>query len=736
MRNIYNPTLPYGFQKVNDDPIPPEPMPTNYIPEYADVSQVPGTVDYFCYTGPTIEGYTHGYFYERHEVTPAVVDVETYTIPASGPYIDVFQDINGTKKGRYYLIEDYKYLAEMRAKYNRLNFFVGNTKETTDGKNYQTGPYALVEVGDCAYCKDDKTNHTVVALSSNYPDYPRWIDLSNGVRITDYGSSGGSTQTMDAFVNSDGDIIFWSTAMQTLLSNKLVEVPEAVPFKTPGLYAIPNIFSTDYFEHRYLQEAQTITVTTVITPAVDEWQQTDTQPRDQQKTKLSEFTDDLGDEPAHTHKQYSTHDETIKSINDIIMMNEDWFSYGIEFDTTVSSPTCTRIGNMALHRDCPIQNNMRGCLLDDNGKVLKYLNPQDWRGEVRDGSQGQVMGEIPSYYAKFETVGTKRRVRLSEYALKGYFKIPVRYVSAYEAALERSTGKLASVVNLTEDYRGGDNTAAWDGTYRSLLGRPATVMSRTAYRNAAKARNTSIDNWTCYLYQVNRELYWLFAVEYATLNSQADYTAQRTPEGYRKGGLGQGVDNWNWDVWNAYNNANPFVNCGYTDEFGNATGVKNYTALKADGTAQYISPVPRYHGIENPFGHIWKWSDGINIRINPGDGLSECFVADDPSVFSDSGYTGYTYIGNEARTDGYIKDIIFGEHGEIMPTAVGGSSTTYYCDYHHTNIPSATQLRGLLLGGAAHNGASCGFVHSTSFNVPSSTWTNVGSRLCFITKEQ
>lgn len=707
-----------------------------FVPEFSSVENIPAEVNYFCYTGPTIEGYTHGYFYERYEVTPAVVDEETYTIPARTRYIKITDGNRGKPTGIYYYIPDYKYVADIKERYNNRILFFQSRCDGDDGKKYilpdGTTGESIVRVGDIAWDAATMSEYHVTAILPK-PYGGVLYKLDNGVTL-DITGGNGSLGRCDAYVKESGEVVFYDEAWPGGVGVELREGSEYAG--EPAVYAYWPFHDFRGFEMRYTEEEISETVRTEISPAVMGWRQVDTQPRDQQKTKLSEFTDDLGDEPAHTHKQYSTHDETIKSINDIIMMNEDWFSYGIEFDTMVSSPTCTRIGNMALHRDCPIQNNMRGCLLDDNGKVVKYLNPQDWRDEVRDGSQGQVMVEIPSYYAKFETVGTKRRVRLSEYALKGYFKIPVRYVSAYEAALERSTGKLASVVNLTEDYRGGDNTAAWDGTYRSLLGRPATVMSRTAYRNAAKARNTSIDNWTCYLYQVNRELYWLFAVEYATLNSQADYTAQRTPEGYRKGGLGQGVDNWNWDVWNAYNNVNPFVYCGFTDEYGNATGVKNYTALKADGSTQYTSPVPRYHGIENPFGHIWKWCDGINIRTNPGDGLSECFVADDPSVFSDSGYTGYTYVGNEARTDGYIKDIIFGEHGEIMPSAVGGSNTTYYCDYHHTNIPTATQLRGLLLGGLANHWTYCGSVNSDSGNVPSNAWASVGSRLCFITKEQ
>ena len=59
---------------------------------------------------------------------------------------------------------------------------------------------------------------------------------------------------------------------------------------------------------------------------------------------------------------------------------EEQCAYGIEYDVTVSSPDVTRIGNMALHKSLPIQSRMRGCLLDDDGNVVEYLNPTDWTG--------------------------------------------------------------------------------------------------------------------------------------------------------------------------------------------------------------------------------------------------------------------------------------------------------------------------------------------------------------------
>lgn len=162
-----------------------------------------------------------------------------------------------------------------------------------------------------------------------------------------------------------------------------------------------------------------------------------------------------------------------------------------------------------------------------------------------------------------------------------------------------------------------------------------------------------------------------------------------------------------------------------------------YTAYSEDGSELKTSNVPRYRGVENPFGHLWKWTDGINIRISPteangGDNLSKIFVCEDTSKLNDTNYNGYKHVGNEVRSEGYVKEIVFGEEGEIMPSVVGGGSTTYFCDYHYTNIPTSEALRGVRFGGAANYGAYAGLAFAYSNYAPSNSHAYFGSRLCFI----
>lgn len=414
------------------------------------------------------------------------------------------------------------------------------------------------------------------------------------------------------------------------------------------------------------------------------------------------------------------------------------FYYGIEWDTTVSNPVPTRIGKAELHAELPVQSLIRRCVLNTNGTVNYYLNAND--STKRDngaaanlsGADGQVMVELPDCYARFEMDGTKRRALISTQALPGFHKWNKAYISAYEATVQRSTNTLMSVVNTDADYRGGNNTSGWDGTYRSLLGRPATNISLTNFRTYARQGRST--EWNCNVYQLHKELWWFFAIEYCNFNSQAEYTAALDANGYHQGGLGAGVTQIS--DWNGYNSYNPFVPCGTTNSLGNRTGVVTYNAMASDGeTVYYAAPVPSYRGVENPFGHIWKWTDGClcNIQSEAAGGLSMFYVCDNPANFASSISANYDYRGDLPRSNGYVKEVILGEDGEIMPLAIGAGSTTYFCDNFYTDIPSSgSATRGVLFGGNAVNGADAGFVCAGTHITPSYTGANIGSRLCFI----
>lgn len=414
------------------------------------------------------------------------------------------------------------------------------------------------------------------------------------------------------------------------------------------------------------------------------------------------------------------------------------YYYGIEWDSTVSNPKPTRIGKMELHQSLPVQSLMRRCLLTDDGAVNYYLHAND--STKRDngaaanltGADGQYMVEMPDTYVRFETDGTKNRALISTQALPGFHLWRKDYISAVEATVQRSTTKLAAVVSTDADYRGGNNDATRDGTYRTMLGMPATSISLTNFRTYARKRGST--EWNCNVYQTHRKMWWLFAIEYANFNCQATFNAELDENGYRQGGLGAGVTTLNGAKWSNFNGYYPVIPCGTTNSLGNHSGVVDYTMPSEYDTTTTVVGVPSYRGVENPFGHIWKWTDGCKclIQSEASGGLSEFYVCDEPANFTSSGVANYQLRGVLPRKEGYVKALILGEDGEIMPLEVGAGSTTYFCDYFYTSIPeSGVSERGVLFGGDAGNGALAGFVCASTNYAATYTSARICSRLCF-----
>lgn len=413
---------------------------------------------------------------------------------------------------------------------------------------------------------------------------------------------------------------------------------------------------------------------------------------------------------------------------------EERYAYGVEWDTASSSPDGVRVGNMQLHRELPVQSKMRRCLLDRDGGVKEYLdNELSWGGSYLDYA---VMTEIPEHWYKLYFNGTKFRMMLSEIPLPGYKHVDKFYISTYEARMYRTDNLLCSAAGASKlsdpnsiNFRGGDNTAEWDDTYRSLLGCPVTNLTRDQFRQAARKRGSG---WEMYTYGAHKTLFWLFAVEYATLNSQKPFNAQKDANGFAQGGLGPGPTQMT--DWANFNNANPLIPCGYTNEFGNGSGEKAYVVKNSSDGTHATLMTNRYRGIENPFGHIWKYVDGANVQVTTGDsGLSILWTTNNPLNFSSTSYTGYDKKGNICRTDGYAKKMLLGEDGDIVTTEIGGSSSTYWCDYYATNT-SANRMQVIQVGGNADSGTSAGLAYVSAGDPPSGAYRRVGSRLCFFPK--
>lgn len=406
---------------------------------------------------------------------------------------------------------------------------------------------------------------------------------------------------------------------------------------------------------------------------------------------------------------------------------EDIYSYGVEWDTTVADPALTRIGNPLLHKSLPIQSQYKGCVAN-NGVINYYLDPNDWskkitgEASVLDGTDGTVRVHTPKFYGKSGTNvqdSNKKWVRISTIKMDDtWIEIPEMLIDAYRSTVDTTTSatpKAVSVVNTTAQFRGGGNRTANDAyldtdAFRSDLGKPRTNISRANMRTYATNAGSEM---LCYEYY-KWIFYWAWVIEYATFNSQAAYNAELTSEGYHQGGLGDGVTTWDGTSWNNYNGYYPLTPCGYCNEFGNFTGVKDLvipeTVVSETVTvATKTFKVPRWRGFDNPFGDIWTNLDGIILERTAANQPSSVYTTTDTSAFGDDNTAKgkMTVAGTEVASDGYIKAFDLGEKGEIIPSAVGGSNTTYMCDYHYCNA-SSTALRTLFVGGTASNGGYAG----------------------------
>lgn len=404
---------------------------------------------------------------------------------------------------------------------------------------------------------------------------------------------------------------------------------------------------------------------------------------------------------------------------------EDIYSYGVEWDTTVADPTLTRIGNPLLHKSLPIQSQYKGCVAN-NGVVNYYLDPNDWSkkitGEdsVLDGTDGTVRVHTPKFYGKSGTNvqdSNKKWVRISTIKIDDtWIEIPEMLIDAYRSTVNQTDNKAVSVVNTTAQFRGGGNRTANDtyldtDAFRSDLGKPRTNISRANMRTYATNAGSEI---LCYEYY-KWIFYWAWVIEYATFNSQAPYNAELTAEGYHQGGLGDGVTTWDGTIWSNYNGYYPLTPCGYCNKFGNFTGVKDLVIPKTVVSetvtvATKTFKVPRWRGFDNPFGDIWTNLDGIIIERDrvANDNSANVYTTSDSSKFGDdtTARDNMTKAGTECKDEGYIKVFDLGEKGEIIPSAVGGSATTYMCDYHYRS--TGTSLRTLIVGSYACTGGGAG----------------------------
>ena len=402
----------------------------------------------------------------------------------------------------------------------------------------------------------------------------------------------------------------------------------------------------------------------------------------------------------------------------------DQISYGIEWDITVADSACTRIGNMSMHRTLPIQSAFKGCVAKGN-KVQYYLDPNDWSkkadgsASVLDGTDGDVRVDTGNvwYYKGFED-GNKRQFRMSLTKVDDtWTEVPRLLISAWGITLDRTVSnkhKACVVMNTSAAYRGGDNDSSLDNYLdtlpcRSSLGKPVTNVSRITMRTyIANAGN----NQEILCYDFYKALCWCYYVEYANFNCQLPFNAELTSDGYHQGGLGNGLTTFvQQNAWKKFNNNNPITPCGYLNDIGNFSGVKEISiptiVIDDSYTINAITLTPcKYRGFENLFGDYYKNLEGIVLQKSDADSANVIYATSDNTKFDDD-ILNKEIRGTEAKNSGYIKTFMFGDKAEIVPATIGATSVTYKSDYHYTNYDS--NKKTLLAGGNAADSGDAGF---------------------------
>lgn len=389
----------------------------------------------------------------------------------------------------------------------------------------------------------------------------------------------------------------------------------------------------------------------------------------------------------------------------------DMLSYGVEWDITVADPTCTRIGNPLFHKSLPIQSEYKGCVVK-NGKLQYYLNPNDWskksNGEPShlDGTDGDVMIRTPRFYGKSGSNGNKRWVRISTVKVDAsWVEIPEMFISAYRNTIytDEDTTKVASVVSTDAKYRGGGRRSEYDqylttDQFKTDLGKPVSNISRATMRTYAAATGQEL---LCYEFY-KWIFYWNYVIEYANFNSQKEFKSELTSDGYHYGGLGPGLTTWDWNEWGTYNGHYAITPCGYTNEFGNFSGVKAIQLQSPEKTL-YAN---RWRGFENPFGDIWTNLEGIVIKRDAAKANSNVYTTTDVLKYGDD-YSLFDIAGVEVAQDGFVVTFDLGSKAEIIPSSIDGSQSTYKCDFHWCNADSI-ENRTLLVGGSNSNDSQSG----------------------------
>lgn len=253
-----------------------------------------------------------------------------------------------------------------------------------------------------------------------------------------------------------------------------------------------------------------------------------------------------------------------------------------------------------------------------------------------------------------------------------------------------------------------DWTASTGDKLSSVSGKfPVSLGTRAQFRAVAANRGTG---WRQQDYDLTCAIQLLMLTEYASFYTQSV--------------IGAGITNV--ADWAAYNNYYPIVKSGSGNAIGNATGTNAAAASTAAATVAATGYL-KYRGIENPYGHLWKFVDGININDNiPYRTNVRANFADDTA----SNYTRMVDVNGANVTlhnaNGYVATIQKMEWG-FLAASVGASGSTKITDYYY----QAAGWRVVVVGGDAVGGVNAGAFDVYAVSGSGDAYSTISGRVCF-----
>ena len=382
--------------------------------------------------------------------------------------------------------------------------------------------------------------------------------------------------------------------------------------------------------------------------------------------------------------------------NQIVTNNnlEDTLAYWYENNENASSTTCLTGGNRNVIES--LRSKFKRCIAKpygDDAALISYCNEEN-SANWPDGSAIDIdlsrkenrMVYFPKYYHKtVERSPGIWRTYISEQQIDSdYIEEPEMLLSTFEAYT---------------------NT---DGTLMSVWG-VASTASQTMATFISQAKSNG-PLWSIGDYRSHATIARMFCAYYKTTNISTSNSAIPCSGGTKR---------YNYGV------------TGATITLGNRDGKKATT----NDTSYYST---NFLGLEDCYYSKWEFVQGINIlkgKYVVYDGGS--FPDKDVAELEAAGATNIRVVGyepNPAATDGYngwTKAVAQGKYGDVVPTAHGGSETTYYSDYSWFN-PTGNRI--LLRSGSSGYGSRCGVFVAHAHNASSASWTTIGARLAFYGK--